>query len=121
MPSMVSCLVIIYLLNVTLTSLTLHVHVAEIFVECLLVESLAHHFNGISNSTWLCCVYRVWDANKLETIATTEVKSSLLSLDWAPNSDHLVLMGSGDGVVKMFDGYQAKTLWEVYSETKFPK
>ncbi len=64
---------------------------------------------------------RVWDPSKLETLATTEVKSSLLSLDWAPQSDHLVLMGSGDGVVKMYDAYQAKTLWEVFSEPKFPK
>ena len=58
---------------------------------------------------------------KLETIATAEVKSSMLSLDWAPQSDHLVLMGSGDGVVKMYDAYQAKVLWEVYSKTEFPK
>lgn len=63
----------------------------------------------------------MWDPSKLETLSTTEVKSSLLSLYWAPQSDHLVLMGSGDGVVRMFDAYQAKTLWEVYSEMKFPK
>ena len=69
----------------------------------------------------LLCCHRIWDPNKLEGVATTEVKSSLLSLDWAPQSDHLVLMGSGDGVVRMFDAYQAKSLWEVYSETRFPK
>ena len=64
---------------------------------------------------------RIWEPTKRETVATTEVKSSLLSLDWAPQSDHLVLIGTGDGVVKMYDAYQAKSLWEVYSEMRFPK
>ena len=64
---------------------------------------------------------RIWSPTVFKTAATAEVKSSLLSLDWAPQSDHLVLMGSGDGIVKMFDASQGKCLWEVYSEIKFPK
>ena len=33
---------------------------------------------------------RIWDPSTLSTSSTVELRSSLLSLDWAPQSEHLV-------------------------------
>lgn len=65
---------------------------------------------------------RVWNPNSpSKTFSSTSLKSSLLSLDWAPQSDSLVLIGSGDGLVRLFDSNTSKYHWEVRSDNRFPK
>ncbi|CAI7993378.1 WD repeat-containing protein 91 [Geodia barretti] len=63
----------------------------------------------------------VWDPNKCSTTATTELTSSLLSLDWVPQSENLVLLGTGGGSVKLFETSSSQYLWEVTSDISYPR
>ena len=69
----------------------------------------------------LCVFHRVWDPSSLSTSATVELKSSLLSLDWVPQYDNLILIGSGDSIVKLFETTTLRDHWEVKSDPKLPK
>ena len=64
---------------------------------------------------------RVWDPTTQNTLSSLELKPSLLSLDWAPQSDHLVLVGSGNGIVQLYDCKTRKTHWSISSERQYPK
>lgn len=66
-------------------------------------------------------VLRIWEPSSLVTSATIELKSSLLSLDWVSQLDSLVLVGSGGGVIKLFDSSSSKFHWEIASDPKYPK
>lgn len=88
------------------------------------------------------CACRVWDPTKRSTTAHTELTPSLLSLDWVPQSENLVsslhvnhnccmscvalsmvqiLVGTGGGVVKLFDSASSSYIWEVAKEITFPR
>lgn len=76
---------------------------------------------GVTQLFYNSLCYRVWNPNTLSTFATVELRSSLLSLDWAPQSDSLVLIGSGDGVVGLYDSNSSKYHWDVKSDNRYPK
>lgn len=81
---------------------------------CLLVVINAFGF--------LTPLHRVWDTTApSNTFASVFLSSSLLSLDWAPQSESILLIGSSDGVVKLFDSTTSKYHWEARSDNKFPK
>jgi len=69
----------------------------------------------------LCLWHRTWDPSNLQTSATLEVKPSLLSLDWAPQSDHLLLVGSGGGTVQLFDCNTHRYHWTINSDQDYLK
>lgn len=50
-----------------------------------------------------------------------ELKPSLMALDWAPQADHLVLVGSGNGVIQLYDCNAQKFHWSINSERQYPK
>ncbi len=69
----------------------------------------------------LLLLLRVWDSNTQSTYATMELKPSLMALDWAPQTDHLVLVGSGNGIVQLYDCNTHRFHWSINSERQYPK
>ncbi|MBN3283690.1 WDR91 protein, partial [Polyodon spathula] len=67
-------------------------------------------------------VIKVWSFNPLmQTKATIMSKSPLLSLEWATKPDRLLLLGSGVGMVRLYDTEAKKNLYEMMIDEMHPR
>ncbi|MEE6477818.1 hypothetical protein FKM82_011640 [Ascaphus truei] len=67
-------------------------------------------------------VIKVWSIDAImQTKASAISKSPLLSLEWAPKRDRLLLLGSGVGTVRLYDTEAKKNLCEIGIVEEMPR
>lgn len=64
-------------------------------------------------------IVKVWTNHPdIHTSSTVMCKSPLLSLEWAPKPDRLLLLGTGHGKVRFFDTENKKTICDVTTDSQ---
>ncbi|KAJ8025531.1 WD repeat-containing protein 91 [Holothuria leucospilota] len=67
-------------------------------------------------------VVKIWSFSPIPTtIATVMYKSPLISMEWVPKQPRMLLLGSSDGTLKMYDTEQKKTFTDVQVDQFCPK
>lgn len=67
-------------------------------------------------------IVKVWTNHPdIHTSSTIMCKSPLLSLEWAPKPDRLLLLGTGNGKVRFFDTENKKTICDVATDSQYPR
>lgn len=67
-------------------------------------------------------IVKVWNYHPdIHTCASVMSKSPLLSLEWAPKQDRLLLLGTGNGKVKFYDTENKKIICDVSTESQYPR
>ncbi|KAL9983840.1 hypothetical protein ACROYT_G006080 [Oculina patagonica] len=67
-------------------------------------------------------IVKVWTNHPdIQTCGTVMSKSPLLSLEWAPKPDRLLLLGTGNGKVRFYDTEHKKTICDVATDSQYPR
>ncbi|XP_020630287.1 WD repeat-containing protein 91-like isoform X2 [Orbicella faveolata] len=67
-------------------------------------------------------IVKVWTHHPdIQTCGTIMSKSPLLSLEWAPKPDRLLLLGTGNGKVKFYDTENKKPICDVATDSQYPR
>lgn len=67
-------------------------------------------------------IVKIWTHHPdIQTCSTIMSKSPLLSLEWAPKPDRLLLLGTGNGKVKFYDTENKKTICDVATDSQCPR
>ncbi|XP_031557069.1 WD repeat-containing protein 91-like [Actinia tenebrosa] len=67
-------------------------------------------------------IVKVWSNHPdIKTCATIMSKSPLLSLEWASKAERILLLGTGNGKVRLYDTDNKKTICDVATESLYPR